>query len=134
MSDHEQVLWLVLEKRRQGLLCFQKVLNCGCKQDERYDRIVLQTPAREHTFAFATQLPCCAYIVTDVFNVQDTINFGKIDFRFLMGDPRGQRSGGAGGNSDGASSSTGHRLPAVEGRSVTGSSGMRDGEPSTSQV
>lgn len=83
MSPHENIMWVVLKHRREGRLCYMKNVNCGCDKDKIFERLAIKTDSRHYVFCFAERLPCCAYIVTDVFGVEELIQVGSITFRII---------------------------------------------------
>lgn len=89
MSAHEHIMWITLKRRREGLLCYLKQVNCGCDRDIRYERLVIKTPSTHHVLCFSERIPCCAYMVSDVFGVEELIQVGSVQFRIV---PPGESS------------------------------------------
>lgn len=71
LSQHERVLWLVLQRKSEGKLCFEKVVNCGCELDKDKERLIIYRQNKSHLYCFSETIPCCAYIVSDFSAVQE---------------------------------------------------------------
>lgn len=64
-------------------MCYIKAVNCGCDRDVNFERLLIKTNSKIHTVCFANKTPCCAYIISDVFGIEEIIQVSTFNYRLV---------------------------------------------------